>query len=67
MASPKAERAAAELARGPLECVHLGRLNGFEATLYRRDTSTVALHVSELRMTGLVLVKAYRALGKERA
>jgi hypothetical protein len=29
---------------------------------YRRDSSTVALHIAELRMTGLALVKAYRQL-----
>jgi hypothetical protein len=29
---------------------------------YRRDPATIALHVAELRMTGLALVKAYRAI-----
>jgi hypothetical protein len=29
---------------------------------YRRDPATIALHIAELRMTGLALVKAYRAI-----
>jgi hypothetical protein len=29
---------------------------------YRRDPATIALHIAELRMTGLTLVKAYRAI-----
>jgi hypothetical protein len=29
---------------------------------YRRDSAIIALHIGELRMTGLALVKAYRQL-----
>lgn len=29
---------------------------------FRRDAAVIALHISELRMTGLALVRAYRAL-----
>jgi hypothetical protein len=29
---------------------------------WRRDRSTIALHIGELRMCGVALVKAYRAL-----
>jgi hypothetical protein len=29
---------------------------------YRRDGAIIALHIAELRMTGLALVKAYRQL-----
>jgi hypothetical protein len=29
---------------------------------YRRDAMTIALHICELRIAGVMLVKAYRAL-----
>jgi hypothetical protein len=29
---------------------------------YRRDSAVIALHIAELRMTGIALVRAYRQL-----
>jgi hypothetical protein len=34
---------------------------------FRRDRTAIALHISELRLCGIELVKAYRALSDGRA
>jgi hypothetical protein len=42
--------------------LHSSLAISIQEAAYRRDASTIALHIAEMRMTGLALVRAYRAL-----